>query len=622
MTDDAKPRKRKSRGSPPPSGLAAATAALAGVGTGVRVEPRMLAAVTAALAGIGARLEEDSMALSGSGTGVKPPRIQAAGPVTLRRGAVEYNVGRSAETSHGLVQLPVGWTAAEGDLEPVIAVPRRPLTSTAQRVASVITGLWVTLGAGECDPDRGTHLPACPHRDNRVRFSRYQAARAAFRRSGGSQLRQVDRALDELYDQGTEFLIYDPESGGRLRQRGRILELTDARRDEHDDVLYEVRWGAYLLDSLMAGHYQAFPIELVQELTGSDFLVWLTVLCQRSTARLTVGDAAEWSVTGPRGWSGVTIRPERLGLGRQRPDRLARSLERAAERGNPLAESVLGLRLAVQERAQGGLKLVLTRVRDRAELAARTGSRADRQSRPPGTATEAVRCGNPGRSLRQSRPRIVRESGSLDVSLDSLETSFRDRASRATETLSSSDETGKRSKTTGEPPDVAALRERWRRVSPGQRRILAELADRHDLTGREGAARIIRGLPADHPDPFRAVLDADRDYQHGREQEARDREAQEAREARDREAQEAARALGSRGDLPAAAVRPEMSRSTVPRAARLTPPTPPPPDPETAERRRSLLDRLIAEGLDPVQAAELRRRYGVDEPEASGNGDA
>jgi len=148
---------------------------------------------------------------------------------------------------------------------------------------------------------------------------------------------------------------------------------------------------------------------------------------------------------------------------------------------------------------------------------------------------------------------------------------------------------------------VAALLERWPRVSPGQRRQLAEIADRHDLTGREWAARIIRGLPADHPDPFRAVLDADRDYQHGREQEARDREAQEA-----------ARALGRLGDLPAAAVRPEMSRPTVPR--RLTPPTPSPPDPETAERRRSLLDRLIAEGLDPVQAAELRRRYGVDEP--------
>lgn len=319
----------------------------------------------------------------------------------LRWGHTEYNVGRTAETTHGTIQLPVPYDAAEGLTEPVIAIPRVPLSANAQKVAAIVAGAWVAgfavsiaEGVPECDPQQGVHPPVCGHRANRVRFTRYGAAVAAFGEGGGSQLRQVDDALDELYDEGTEYLVHDAATGSRLRQRGRILELSDLRRGERDDVLYEVRWGAYLLDSLLAGHFQSFPVELVRSLRGSDFLTWLAVLCQVGTSKLVkAGQTHAWTVWAPRGYL-VTIDPKRLGLGRQRPDKLRASLERAAERGNAIAEPRLGLRLAVESSAAGGLKLVLTRTKDRASL------RLDPVERP---AIGDVPTGNLGRAERQSR---------------------------------------------------------------------------------------------------------------------------------------------------------------------------------------------------------------------------
>jgi len=346
----------------------------------------------------------------------------------LRTAKAEYNVARTGETTYGHVALPVPWDAAEGLSEPVIAIPKVPLSANAQRVASIVMGSWVASGSGpDCDPDAGIHAPACVHRANRVRLSRYQVAKATFARGGGSQLRQVDDALDELYDEGTEYLVYDAATGARLRQRGRILELTDLRKTEKDDVLYEVRFGAYLLDSLLDGHYQSFPVELVQGLSGADFLVWLGVLTQTPTKQLArAGQKVEYSVSGGRPGRRVAMDPARLGLGRQRRDKLRASLERAAERGNAIAGPRLGLRLAVQDRAGGsGLKLVLTRITDRAQLRSRNdapsiapsiapsnapaiGDAGDRQSR-------TVRTGNRGRSDRQSRTRNVSETGPRDA---------------------------------------------------------------------------------------------------------------------------------------------------------------------------------------------------------------
>ena len=72
---------------------------------------------------------------------------------------------------------------------------------------------------------------------------------------------------------------------------------------------------------------------------------------------------------------------------------------------------------------------------------------------------------------------------------------------------------GARRENAHEPPDVQALRARgWPRVTEAQRRVLYEIADRHDVAGREWAADVIRRTPPDE-DPLQAVMAADREWQ-------------------------------------------------------------------------------------------------------------
>lgn len=60
--------------------------------------------------------------------------------------------------------------------------------------------------------------------------------------------------------------------------------------------------------------------------------------------------------------------------------------------------------------------------------------------------------------------------------------------------------------------DVAALLERWPKVTAKQRATLDEILGRHDVTGPEWAAAVIRETPPD-ADPLAAVMTADRTYQ-------------------------------------------------------------------------------------------------------------
>ena len=60
--------------------------------------------------------------------------------------------------------------------------------------------------------------------------------------------------------------------------------------------------------------------------------------------------------------------------------------------------------------------------------------------------------------------------------------------------------------------DVAAIVERWGRISLKQRAILEEVLGRHDVTGPAWAAVIIRSTPVE-ADPLAAVMAADRAWQ-------------------------------------------------------------------------------------------------------------
>ena len=80
-------------------------------------------------------------------------------------------------------------------------------------------------------------------------------------------------------------------------------------------------------------------------------------------------------------------------------------------------------------------------------------------------------------------------------------------------------------------PDVAALLARgWRTVTPKQRRILDEIADRHDLSGPAWAAERIASAPPG-ADPLAHVIALDREWQAERRAEI-DADEQRAAEAK------------------------------------------------------------------------------------------
>lgn len=88
--------------------------------------------------------------------------------------------------------------------------------------------------------------------------------------------------------------------------------------------------------------------------------------------------------------------------------------------------------------------------------------------------------------------------------------------------------------------DIAALRDLgWKRISKDQRRVLAEIADRHRRPGDDGSWFAAEAIAAaSGTDPLRAAIDADRMWQESQRRRVR-AEEQSAAEAKAQEAEEA-----------------------------------------------------------------------------------
>jgi len=265
-------------------------------------------------------------------------------------------------------------------------------------------------------------------------------------------------------------------------------------------------------------------MEMVRGLKGPAFLLWRDVLTDRVTAgHREVG--AEWafSVTGRE----PHIPLHRLGLRGTRPGRVREQLEAYAAQGSAIAGRELGLEMRVEDRSDRrkshrGLKVVLRRVaRQVAGRGASDGGSKRVKSRQEARQVAAV---------------IERESDAIGGVIGGKES-----LSEVSETLSASAETGaptpskskRRRARRDEPPDVAALLERWPRVAARQRRSLEEIAGRHDVTGREWAAAVIRDTP-EGADPFATVMEADKAWQRERSTEV---EAAETAWAADKDAE-------------------------------------------------------------------------------------
>jgi hypothetical protein len=156
-------------------------------------------------------------------------------------------------------------------------------------------------------------------------------------------------------------------------------------------------------------------------------------------------------------------------------------------------------------------------------------------------------------------------------------------------------------------PDVAELLERWSKVTALQRRTLEEIADRHDLTGREWAAAIIRETPPDR-DPLEAVLEADRRWQDERRTAL---EAEEAAWQRDKEAERTSSSLAVSRLVSSMPAEPEPELPPLP-------PLTPPPDAATVARRRASAVELLRSGQVTGPAADrLREDYSIRDEELS-----
>jgi len=376
--------------------------------------------------------------------------------VRPHRAAIEYNVARTAH--HSDVR---GLAGAGADLALKKSV--EPLSASAQRVLAVVTGFWVEQEARDCLPNRGKHSADCAHRANRVEVSLSLVSRRTFGLAGGSQIRQVSDALDEMSAETIEYTTIDVR--GYVRRRHHILSFREtgdlAGTMGMGRATLQVAFDPLLLESLLAGHYQFIPIELVRGLKGEiAFRLWMQVLVQPGVAKLRQpGDYREFAVSG----RDPTISLALVGLGGQRPGRAFDSLQSYAERGNGLQDTY---KLEVLDRNGGvGHKLRLTLLRN--PSAREQG--APRQPRPAGTADQVHSYGKPDPEPRQ--PGAPNDLGRGRV--DGFESVIKTQ-------VSDSDAGGIPGR-----PDVVLLTRCWRRAPTDRqvKRILDPIAKRHGGPG-------------------------------------------------------------------------------------------------------------------------------------------
>jgi hypothetical protein len=266
--------------------------------------------------------------------GIKAMRFDDL-PRNMSWGALQYNCGR--------------------ELCAYVEDRKVPASTGALRVLSVLTAAWAIGGTGRCDPLAGHHDAHCAHQSGGVRYTRQWLAREAFGAVGGSQRAQVTKALAEL--SSPEYGCLDEHEEGICP----VITLRTAQGEalRADGSGGVVIFDPVLADSLLLGHFQRLPIELVRDLRASAFRTWLYVLMRARAARTRKsGQWVDVAVTGRRSSADFAY----LGMRRLRADRIRRSLERYAEEGNGLQSE---WRLEVVDRAQGGVKLRLTRLEPR-----------------------------------------------------------------------------------------------------------------------------------------------------------------------------------------------------------------------------------------------------------------
>lgn len=289
-------------------------------------------------------------------------------------GAWEYNLRTTPWTQLPLPDLgeDEGHPLLEDGLPPQVA-----------RTTATVLGMWVDLPAPDCRPYVGLHAVSCAHRENLILATHSQLAKATYRFDGGPQIKLTRDALEQADSYRVPVFVWNQAERTYHRRTVKLLTLGEATDLEDGGDLattsgrLAITLDGFLWRSMMAGHYQVIPKELMQNLRGAGFLVWTAALSHRESSTLRkAGDQAVYHLTN-RGRKPADIRPGTLALSTMRSDKRIAAIERACEKGNAIQDL---WRLEVE-----GSTLVLTRLLDRSgPVVSDAGADSDRSIGPDG----------------------------------------------------------------------------------------------------------------------------------------------------------------------------------------------------------------------------------------------
>jgi hypothetical protein len=244
--------------------------------------------------------------------------------------AVEWNIGRTATVM----------AAAPPDLFRPGLMP----SSLAMRVACVLTGVWLGRDS-RCLPRLHGHLQACWHRDA-VPFIWREVARSVYGPTGGGgrQLDLIRAAMIELAE--TSYVLWQGRGAYFFERWSHILSWQDVRTDHASSP--EFHWDPFVLQSLMDGHFQEFPANLLR-LPRTAFIFWLVAISQVGSGTKRV---SRIPVTGIE----ASYFLEQIGVSLRRADRLEPSLRSYADQGNAVQDEFL---IVIERRSGSGLNIVV-----------------------------------------------------------------------------------------------------------------------------------------------------------------------------------------------------------------------------------------------------------------------
>jgi hypothetical protein len=221
-------------------------------------------------------------------------------------------------------------------------VVQTALSPLQLRVLTAVHGAFLRGGPNVCEPFKPKHPAGCYHHQPMIPIRIGVLAESLLGYTGSSQRREIRAALDALATVYGQWRVFRP-SMTPAHHFGPMLEVgawgpaaDDALArfglEGHPDLAVSLPEAVRL--SLQRGHFQRVPPALIEGLTRSDVVAWVTLLCQLRVARLGYGESVTFRVSG----RGTQIDGRQFGMARLTPQELFDTLSKAAIAGNGLQD--------------------------------------------------------------------------------------------------------------------------------------------------------------------------------------------------------------------------------------------------------------------------------------------